>query len=151
MWRASLAALVISLSSGHSAAEIFLLEVSGSPAIEFRANCKLINEAQDIEHAELNGSIPETYEIDAEAASCKIQKLDDIGRLTVTLSADDEIIASKSTAAPFNWIRVRSDGPWGRAKATRGAQRVIRPHGTKRKRLIPNLPTDLVRPPQRKR
>ncbi len=151
MWRASLAALVISLSSGHSAAEIFLLEVSGSPAIEFRANCKLINGDQDIERAELNGSIPETYEIDAEAASCKIQKLDDIGRLTVTLSADDEIIASKSTAAPFNWIRVRSDGPWGRAKATRGTQRIFRRHGTKRKGLIPNLPTDLVRPPQRKR
>ncbi len=58
--------------------------------------------------------------------SCTVQKWDAIGRLTVTLSSDRDVVAHATTAAFFNWVRVRSDGPWGEARGLRGDQRILR-------------------------
>jgi hypothetical protein len=54
-----------------------------------------------------------------------VRKQDAFGRLSVTLSGASGKIARAVTRAPFNWVRVRSDGPWGEAKADRGAGAVF--------------------------
>ncbi len=99
----------------------FILDVSGSPAMEIRVDCQLVTPAGKRGHIEFESLTPESLTVDGEALSCIVQKRDNRGRLKVALLRDSSLIARAETAAPFNNVRVRSDGPWGEAKGTRGA------------------------------
>ncbi len=101
----------------------FELNVGGSPARKFRGTCRLLNTEQVIEIVEFEGITPSRFNIEADAASCLVQKWDARGRLRVDLSRGNKLVAVAETAAAFNWVRVRSDGPWGNRGGRRGVVR----------------------------
>lgn len=98
----------------------FGLEVDGSPAVEFRAECRTLTAAGTVRRFELHGTIPERYRVRAQALSCTVQKTEVTGRLEVRLLQEEHAIAAAETAAAFNWVRVRSFGPWGPATSIVG-------------------------------
>ena len=104
-----------------SQARRFQLAVSGSPAMAVRAECIVITEMGERKRVKAETVTPLTYAIGAQALSCLIQKRDAMGRLKVALLHAGQFIASVDTAAPYNYVRVRSDGPWGKARAFRGS------------------------------
>lgn len=107
-----------------AAADTYYLEINGSPAMKFRATC-LVAQGGETGRARMKGLVPKTYWVDADGLNCIVQKFDARGRLEVLLRRADEAIAYKETAAAYNWVRVQSDGPWGRAGALRGNQPTI--------------------------
>lgn len=117
----------------------FRLEIAGSPAVLYRGECSLVGRSGAGKTVKLAGSIPRHYVFAAEAVSCLVRKWDSFGRLRVRLFQEDRLIARKGTAAPFNHVRVRSAGPWGGARATRGAIRIIdtRSRGTETPETAP--------------
>ena len=101
----------------------YRLEITGTAALEFRAECLLAQEVGGTlkqRFASFTGLAPKQADFEVEAVSCEVRKGDAFGRLTVRLYQDDRIVAARTTAAAFNYVRVRSDGPWGPARATRG-------------------------------
>jgi hypothetical protein len=97
-----------------------LLEVEGTPALEFKGRCTLIEADGRSHRLPFRGSVPRRFALEAEAASCKVEKTDAFGRLIVSLSLGSELLARQETRAAFNYVRVRSDGPWGEARGLRG-------------------------------
>ena len=116
----------------------FELSVGGSPARKFRGTCRLLNAEQVIETVEFEGITPSRFNIEAGAASCIVQKWDARGRLRVELLGGRHLLAAAETAAVFNWVRVRSDGPWGNRGGRRGLVRapIVTPSLS---RTIPSL------------
>ena len=98
----------------------FLLEVAGSPGLSFTGTCGLVDQAGALHKRALGGLIPERFEFAAAALSCTVQKMDSFGRLQVRLRDAHGLVAARETAGPFNYVQVRSPGPWGRARAVRG-------------------------------
>lgn len=141
------AAALLVLACGPAASAEFLIEVSGLPALEFRGQCRVVNDAGEAERGKFSGTVPASYVIEAAAVSCRIRKWDAFGRLKVKLLDDGEIVAKAETRAAFNWVRVRSAGPWGGAKGIRGvtALKFSVPRGS-RPRLVPPLAPDMVPP-----
>ena len=119
----------------------FLLRLTGSPALLFRARCRLIGGRGD-RTVELEGTIPRSYRLEVDAVSCRVLKMDAFGRLRARLYQGDALIAAKLTSAPFNHVRVRSDGPWGAARSSRGATPLFT-------RPTPPPPDPPPNPPQR--
>jgi hypothetical protein len=119
--RALATAVALLLASRAAAGAEFLIEITGSPAVQFRGDCAVVDEEGEFERVKFRGLIPKSYIVEAPAVSCSIQKWDSFGRLRVKLSADDELIARAETFAAFNWVTVGSAGPWGDAHAVRGA------------------------------
>ena len=85
------------------------------------------------------------------ALSCRIKKRDAFGRLTGRLYQNDVLVADARTTAPFNAIRLRSDGPWGFADGRRDTIGIVRsrpragsvfPPGT----VVPPMSGDIVPP-----
>jgi hypothetical protein len=99
----------------YERAMTFLIDVSGTPALSFRALCRIVTPNGETIQRELEGWVPKQYRVGAQAVSCVIQKRDAQGRLRARLYLDDRALAVASTRASFNWVRVRSDGPWGQA------------------------------------
>ena len=120
----------------------FELSVGGSPARKFRGTCRLLNTAQAIETVAFEGITPSKFDIEAEAASCRVQKWDARGRLRVNLMRGNKTVATAETAAAFNWVRVRSDGPWGRQGGRRGLVRtpILTKRGGARPTNSPTIP-----------
>ena len=98
----------------------FRLEISGSPAVRYRGECTLVGETGARKKVTLGGSIPDRYRFVGGALSCVVQKWDQRGRLRAGLYRGGRLIAYQDTAAAFNYVRLRSAGPWGGARATRG-------------------------------
>jgi hypothetical protein len=98
----------------------FRLEISGSPAVLYRGECTLVGKTAARKKITLAGSIPDRRRFVGRALSCVVQKWDERGRLRVGLYQGGRLIAYKDTAAAFNYVRVRSAGPWGGARSTRG-------------------------------
>lgn len=103
----------------------FYVKVTGSPATKFRGDCRIANAAGNMRRFKLRGSIPRTYWFKANSVSCTVQKWDAQGRLRVQLLRGIRHVARATTAAAFNWVKVRSSGPWGKARAVRGNQPTI--------------------------
>lgn len=103
---------------------IFVLELRGSPAMAYRGNCRLGRRDGGGRKVSLRGLIPKRYEFRGDFLSCRVQKFDALGRLKVRLYANGKRVAAATTAAPYNWVGVRGDGPWGRASGWRGNQRL---------------------------
>lgn len=107
-------------------ASAFVLDIAGSPALAFKAKCRMQGDSQGRQRLAFSGFVPRRLRFEADAVSCRVRKWDAIGRLTLRLYQDGQIVASRSTAAAFNAVTVRSDGPWGRAKGSRGSVPLVR-------------------------
>jgi len=97
-----------------------LLDIDGSPAVEFRGECLLVTRDDREVRRKFADAIPTQFELEAVAVSCRVRKTDSFGRLRVRLLEDDRVIAWAITTAPFNSVHVWSRGPWGAAGASRG-------------------------------
>lgn len=95
----------------------FLLEVDGTPAIQYQGTCTLAGPGGAERTVALSGSIPRSYSLDAAAVSCRVRKWDFFGRMRTRLYRGGRIVAELATSGPFNLIWIRSDGPWGPARA----------------------------------
>lgn len=125
----------------------FILDLSGSPAMAVRVSCQLVTRAGKRGHIEVESLTPKRFTFDGEALSCIVQKRDNRGRLEVALLRERSLIASAATAAPFNYVRVRSDGPWGNAKGTRGAVAIpLLRRKSARNSTVPSLSSPTIPP-----
>lgn len=116
--------------SGDERFARFVLALEGTPAIGYGALCRVSARADEEERLEFAGFIPDQVTLEAGAVSCVVRKTDAFGRLRASLFAGDTEVAGSTTRAAFNWVRVRSDGPWGPAQATRGSVVVAFPKVT---------------------
>jgi hypothetical protein len=98
-----------------------LMEVAGTPAMSFIGNCRLSDEAGNIEKIKLEGLVTQSFSFGAVAVSCTVQKWESWGRLEVAMWRGGELIVANETSGPFNFVRVRTDGPWGDAGSSRGS------------------------------
>ena len=111
----------------------FLLDVTGSPALEFIGHCITVDALGERRKGEFKGIIPRKFTISGQAVRCTVQKWDARGRLQVGLYGGNTLIAYQETAAQFNWVQVFTDGPWGRAGNVRGNNpTVFLPRGERR-------------------
>jgi hypothetical protein len=94
----------------------FIIRVGGLPFLGFRADCEIVTGSGERVRRKLSGASPKAYAVAAEAVSCKVEKDGKPGRLFVTLEKDERVVACHSTTGSFNWVRVRSVGPWGEAQ-----------------------------------
>ena len=120
----ALAASVAALAIAEARAE-YRLDVSGSPLVEFRADCELVDDVGARYRSRLAGRTPQAYSITAAAVACDVRKFDSVGRLEVVLSSDGAFIAKSATQAPYGEVGVRSAGPWGRPRATIDLIRIV--------------------------
>lgn len=97
-----------------------LMEVAGTPAMSFIGNCRLSDGSGNIEKTKIEGLVTQAFSFGAVAVSCTVQKWQSRGRLEVTLWRGGELIVANETSGPFNFVRVRTDGPWGEARSSRG-------------------------------
>ena len=111
----------------EAAVASFVLDIAGTPALAFRASCRVVAAAGTQHTTEVAGLVPQRFAMEAEAVSCRVQKRDVSGRLRVSLSGGTTLLAAAETRAAFNWVRVRSDGPWGVAGGLRGSVGLVLP------------------------
>jgi hypothetical protein len=95
----------------------YLLAIGGTPAVQYRGTCILVGADGSERTVPISGSIPYSYRLVSETASCWVRKWDYFGRMTTRLSRGERVLAELATSGPFNLIWIRSDGPWGPARA----------------------------------
>lgn len=95
----------------------FLLEVDGTPAIQFRGTCTVVGGGGNERSVPVFGPIPRSYSFQADAVSCRLQKWDFFGRMWLRLYRQNRIVAELAVNGPYNVVSIRSDGPWGPASA----------------------------------
>lgn len=110
-----------------AASRAFVLGIAGTPALAFRAICRVVAADGEQRTARQEGWVPERITGNASAVSCRVRKTDVQGRLRVTLRFGETPPVSAQTRAAFNWVRVRSDGPWGGAGGLRGTVGLLLP------------------------
>lgn len=106
---------LLTLPAAASAAE-YQIVIGGTPAVSFSGRCVIVDGERERRTRQLGGRIPSSGSLNAEAVDCRIQKGDQMGRLTVRLLQDGALIARASTRAAYGRVRVRSAGPWGAAR-----------------------------------
>jgi hypothetical protein len=116
------AALLLAAAATAEAAEKrhdFRIELDGTFS-EFVMYCTLVDgdRRQTIRRREY---LPESYRILADAVSCTVTMLDFRGRISGSLYADGELVASSAQNAIRPVIMLRSAGPWGTAGGARSA------------------------------
>jgi hypothetical protein len=116
-------------TADKDASHRFVLDIDGTPAIEFQASCRVTALEEEEQKFEFAGLVPDQAVADARAISCVVRKADAPGRLRVTLLVKEVPVAAAETRAAFSWVRVRSDGPWGPAQAIRGSVALVLPEG----------------------
>lgn len=100
----------------------FVVEILGSPALQYRGSCLIRDATGERPLSKFRGSVPRRIEIAGQAVVCIIQKWEARGLLRVRLTSGGKVIAAARTRAPYNWVRVQSAGPWGRAESQRGVK-----------------------------
>ena len=99
----------------------FTLSLSGTRQ-RFRAQCMTYSSEGARTERRFRGTVPAGIGIHASAVHCKVDRLDQrAGRLFVKLFERGRTLplGANSTNGAFGCVRVRSDGPWGRAYARR--------------------------------
>jgi hypothetical protein len=116
----ALAILGLALRSAAARAEDFVLDISGSPALLVKVDCRVVD-GGEAKRLKFRAYVPARYLLQYGAVSCIVQKWDQRGRLRVSLLEGSDVIAFAETAAAYNYVTVRSAGPWGKAAGVRGA------------------------------
>jgi len=107
----------VEFANTHASDE-FVLDLTGSPAVRTRVECRLEGFSGQYRITFEPGGIPKRYSLSGNALSCLVRRVDlSRGRLAISLIQNGELTASGVTFAPLSSIRVQSDGPWGWAKA----------------------------------
>jgi hypothetical protein len=111
-----LALLVAGTTTAAEAGERrnFLVKLEGSFA-EFVMYCKVLDGGgtRIVQYSEL---MPNSYRIAAEAVSCTIALPDRNGQISAKLYENGKLIADAEEKATRPILKLRSGGPWGRAK-----------------------------------
>ena len=103
-----------------------LMEITGTPAVEVKGTCTVVGPRGDGRLVDLASLIPKSYSFKAVAVDCRIRKNDFFGRMRIRLTRAGELLAGKEINGPFNQIWIRSDGPWGAARAILRGGLVVR-------------------------
>jgi hypothetical protein len=130
MARWIVAAIALIATPMPAAADGLLLELAGSPGLRVKGSCRLIEADGAQRDATLDSLVPHRFEIDAVAASCTLNKMDDRGTLRASLAIGGQIVVLIETTALFGGVAVRTDGPWGPARGRESAALFRRGHGT---------------------
>ncbi len=99
----------------------FTLVVAGVPQ-RFKALCRLIDRKGVTRKIRFKGRKRTSFALDGRAVRCKVDKVDQRGGLlNVALYERGRSlpVGANQTRAAFGCVRVRSDGPWGRAYGRR--------------------------------
>ena len=118
-----LLALTIAASgfaAGEAAAAEFRLIIAGTPGLTLDGDCTVMTSQSAVEHERFKAQSPKTYIISGTALSCTLRKTDPFGRVMISLQQDGRLVAQAETAVAYDWVEVRSAGPWGRASGVRG-------------------------------
>lgn len=129
MARWIVAAIALIAVATPAAADGLLLELTGSPGLRVKGSCRLI-EADGVQRdATLDSLVPHRFEIDAVAASCTLNKMDERGTLRASLAFGGHVVVLIETNSLFGGVAVRTDGPWGPARGRESAAVLRRGHG----------------------
>ncbi|MDX1402361.1 MAG: hypothetical protein R3245_10595, partial [Kiloniellales bacterium] len=121
--------------------ETVQLEISGTPGLDIRVTCESIEDGRTNNfEREVRVGNRRTYSYPGEALSCRLKKLDPFGRLRGRVLRNGRQVSAAETAAAFNYIDVRTDGPWGEAWGRRGQVGIVKPNASDANRPIPLLP-----------
>jgi hypothetical protein len=104
----------------------FTLVIAGSSQA-FKAVCMVVDGRGKKQRISIEGQGPRSYGLDGEATNCRVDRVDQhAGPLMVELYARTSSLplGTNSTSDAFGCVRVRSDGPWGKAYGRR-CSRVI--------------------------
>ena len=96
----------------------FWLRITGSIFVNFEGDCQLVDQRGFATTTRIIGSVPQTFAITAEAVDCQIQNSGVDGTLIAELGQNKVLVARASTGSSFGEVKVRSEGPWGDARAT---------------------------------
>jgi hypothetical protein len=119
MTRRIVAVIALVLTAAPAAADSLFLDLAGSPGLRVKGTCRLVDAAGQSRDTTLDGRVPYRFEMDAVAASCAVDKMDERGLLRASLSFADRVVVLIETSVSFGSVTVRSDGPWGPALASR--------------------------------
>jgi hypothetical protein len=108
------------LAGAPAAAAEFRLIVAGTPGLTLDGDCTVMTSQSTVEHERFRIQSPKTYAISGTALSCTLRKTDPSGRVMISLQQDGRLVAQAETALAYDWVEVRSAGPWGRASGMRG-------------------------------
>lgn len=130
-----------------------IVAISGTPGLSFSGECQVIGENGRRNRRTFRGTVPNRYTFTGQVVSCRFEKRDFRGRLRADLYVGDELRAWARTLNPFNWVLVRTDGPWGAAAGIEGDKRVIvrgvEPSAGRRSgpdRIVPPLSGPMIPP-----
>jgi hypothetical protein len=129
MLRRLACAIALVAAATPAAADGLVLELAGSPGLRVKGSCRLIEADGVPRDATLDSLVPRRFEIDAVAASCTLNKMDERGTLRASLSLRGQIVALIETTALFGGIALRTEGPWGPARGRESAAVFRRGHG----------------------
>ena len=115
-----LVSFALTLTAPAARAEDFILDISGSPALLVKVKCTVVGPGDGSNVIKFESFVPRKYLLQYDAVACSVQKWDARGRLRVMLLDASTAIAFAETAAAYNYVTVRSDGPWGTAAGFRG-------------------------------
>ena len=139
-------------AAAPAAAEGLVLAAEGSPALRVKASCRLVDAAGNVRDATFEALVPRRVTLDAAAASCRLNKMDERGLLRASLSHDGRIVVLVQTNAIYGALTLRTEGPWGAARASQSGallpRRVPRPpdSGAGRTPTVPPLKGQTVPP-----
>lgn len=108
----------------------FTLEVSGRQQ-RYRADCTIFDARGESRRWHYEGRSPARLRLDGAALRCRVDRLNQhAGLLTVALYERGTRLplAQNRTQSSFGCVRLRSDGPWGRAYARRCSRIAIFPN-----------------------
>src|SRR5690606_31493608 len=95
------AAALLSAAAAPAAADGLALALDGSPALRVKASCRLVDADGQARDARFEALVPRTIPLDAVAASCRLNKMDERGLLRALLVADGRPVVAIETQAIF--------------------------------------------------
>jgi hypothetical protein len=113
-------ALALTMIASPAAAAEFKLVLGGTPALKLEGECTVLTMATGVEHERFVAMTPKSFNLTAKGVSCTLRKSDSFGRIQIFLHQDGRLVAQADTTAAYDWVDVRSAGPWGRASGFRG-------------------------------
>ena len=103
-----------------AAAAEFRLVIGGGNGLTLAGECTVLTNALGVEHQRFTVTTPKTFLVTGKGLSCTLRKSDSFGRVLVVLQQDGRPVAQAETSVAYDWVEVRSAGPWGRASGIRG-------------------------------
>jgi hypothetical protein len=96
---------------------MYRLEVTGSPELRMRARCRIDEDGSRNAFRTIHDNVPVVIEL-AGPVDCVVRMFGPPGEMLVILRRPDgAVVASGTTFAGGDAVRVRTDGPWGSAGA----------------------------------